>query len=311
MSDLNFSKYIPNAVNLKLPTFNTTTKSSFFSSNVSRITPTIAVPNGSPIFRVISYLLAIFIVVMIILLFAHYFITPVFKLKPGGSGIIPIPGGDDGVLYWNKGSSGVIHDKQTPLYGQYYGYTMNLDVFIENPLQFSQHPRVLFSRGGLLKETPTSETLMGLYEYYNMVIALLPDTNDIIVSTLNKHKNMENIIIPNVPVQESFRISVVLMENAMEVYMNGKLIKTRALLSAPLDVKGDIYGPISINTSIVKVRNLKLWNRILTTNEIKYATPSISSTKDFNPTNMPSSSSSSSSCPSLTSATERLEKLSL
>jgi hypothetical protein len=127
---------------------------------------------------------------------------------------------------------------------------------------------------------------------------------------LNKNKNMENVIIPNVPVQEPFRISVILMENALEVYLNGKLVKTRALVVAPADVKGDIFGPVGINTSIVKVRNLKLWNRILTTNEIRYATPSISTTADFNPTQMPASSGSS-DCPSLANAEDRLSKLSL
>ena len=49
--------------------------------------------------RVISYLLAIFIAIMVILLFVHFMITPIFILHPGDSGYIPIPGFDDGKLF--------------------------------------------------------------------------------------------------------------------------------------------------------------------------------------------------------------------
>ena len=52
---------------------------------------------------------------------------------------------------------------------------------------------------------------------------------------------MENIVVPNVPVQQPFRLSMVVMEQALEVYINGKLIKTRAFSAPPKDVKGDIY----------------------------------------------------------------------
>jgi hypothetical protein len=288
---------MPNSISLKLPTANVT---SAFNTSVAHFTPSGSI--GTSFGRVIGYLLALFIVTMVILLFVHYFIRPIFRLHPGDSGIITIPGFDDGVLYWNKGSSGHIPNKTTPIHSNVYNYTLNLDVFIENPLQFSNKPRIFFQRGGLLRETPTSDNLLGMLEYYNLVIALLPDTNDIIVSTQNSNNNMENIILPNVPIQEPFRLGVVLMENAMEVYLNGHLMKTRTFISPPRNVKGDIYGPLGINTNIVKVRNLKLWNRILPTGEIRYATPTISTIKEFNAAPM----SGSSSC-SLSSIENKIE----
>ena len=139
-----------------------------------------------------------------------------------------------------------------------------LDVFIQNPLQFSTTPRIFFSRGANKKETPSGDTLLGVLSNYNIVAALLPDTNDLIVSVLNKDNNMENIIVPNVSVQQSFRLTMVVMEQALEVYINGKLIKTRTFSASPKDVKDDINAATGIESNAIKVHNLKIWPRILT-----------------------------------------------
>jgi hypothetical protein len=246
--------------------------------------------SGESAKRIAVYLLSILAVILIILLFIHYFITPVFKLNPGSPGIIPVPGWDDGKLFWERGVSGMIQNKDLPIQNLYYGYTINLDMFIQNPQQFSRHPRILFSRGAVMKSPPSGETLLGVLENYNLVIALLPDTTDMIVSILNKNNQMENIVIPNVPVQESFRIGIVVMEQALEVYLNGHLMKTRKLDASPKDVKGDIYPASGIEANIVKLRNLKIWSRVLTTPEIRDASPKLSTKDDMNAKSMPSSS---------------------
>jgi hypothetical protein len=254
------------------------------------------VQSGNIGLRFLAYLLAIFIAIMVILLFVHFMITPIFILHPGDPGYIPVPGFDDGKLFWDKGLTKILPNKVLPISSAAYNYSLNLDIFIENPLQFSQHPRVFFSRGGMLKEKPSSETLLGMYERYNLVMALLPDTNDLIVSVQNSDNNMENVVISNVPVQEPFRVGVIIMEQAMEVYLNGHLAKTRKFSAPPKDITGDIEGPLGINTNIFKVRNLKIWNRILRTSEIRYAKPELASRKDFDATDMPGSSTG---CPSL------------
>ena len=122
---------------------------------------------------------------------------------------------------------------------------------------------------------------------------------------------MENIVIPNVPVQTPFRLGVILMDNALEVYINGKLAKTRTLSSPPKDIKGDIAPAAGIQANITKVRNLKIWARVLSTAEIRDATPSLSSSADFGA----SPPSTTSTCASqATSAVEsvmdRINKLS-
>jgi hypothetical protein len=267
-----------------------------------------AASTRSSIWRILSYLLAILVIVLVILIFIHFFITPVFKVKPGAPGIIPIPGTDDGTLFWNTTSAGIIQDQNLPISGISSNYSLIVDVFVENPLQFSTTPRIILTRGALLNEKPTGDTLLGTFGYYNIVAALLPDTNDLIVSTLNSANNMENVVIPNVPVQTPFRLGVILMDNALEVYINGKLVKTRTLLSPPKDIKGDIAPAAGLQSNIIKVRNLKIWPRVLSTAEIREATPSLSSSSDFGAA--PPTTTSTSTC-SAAAIKERITKLSV
>lgn len=236
---------------------------------------------GSNLSRIFAYIFAILIVLLVILLFVNFFITPIFRLKPGGSGIIPIPGFDDGKLYWNRTSPGIIQNKDLPIVSQTFDYTINLDVFIENPLQFSRTPRIFFNRGGVQKQNPTGDTMLSILDNYNIAAALLPDTNDILVSVLNVNNNMENIVVPNAPVQQPFRLTMVLMQQALEVYINGQLMKTRLFSAPPKNVIGDIHPSSGIEINVTKVRNLKLWPRILTVREIKDSTPSLSRIKQF------------------------------
>lgn len=242
--------------------------------------------------QIVSYVLAILIVLLIISLFVHFFITPIYRFHPGAPGIISIPGFDDGKLFWNTSNVGQIKSVDLPIRNMVDGYSLILDVFIENPLQFSRHPRIIFSRGATLRERPTSDTLLGIFDNYNLAIALLPDTNDMIVSVLNKENNMENVIIPNVPVQEPFRLGVIVMEQALEVYMNGYLMKTRTFHSAPKDVKGDIFPASGLEANMAKLRTLKIWPRLLTSAEMRDTQPSMTKASDFGAGPIPGTSMS-------------------
>jgi hypothetical protein len=247
---------------------------------------------GMYVKQILSYLFGIAIVIFIIMLFVHFFITPVFSLQPGAPGIFVVPGLDDGVLFWNKSSPGILPNKGLPIQNMDYGYSFIIDFFIENPhVHFSKHPRILFRRGGTLHSKPTGDTLLGLVDNYNVIAALLPDTNDLMISVLNSDNNTENAIISNVPVQEPFRIGVVIMDYAMEVYVNGHLMKTRSFSAVPKSVKGDIYPISGTESSMAKMRNLKIWSRALTSSEIRYAEPSMSTGNDFGSGQMSTTSS--------------------
>jgi len=240
--------------------------------------------------RILSYLFAILIVILVILLFVNYFITPIFKLHAGAPGKILIPGFDDGKLFWSSSTPGQILNSNLPISAQCHGYTLLVDIFIQNPLQFSQQPRILLTRGATMKQTPSGDTLLGILDNYNLAVALLPDTTDLIVSVLNKDNNMENVVLSNIPVQEPFRLGITVMENALEVYLNGHLMKTRSFQTVPKSVLGDIYPLSGIQANMAKLRNLKIWNRILSTGEIRYATPALSTATQMGAGPIPGSS---------------------
>ena len=240
--------------------------------------------------RILSYLFAILIVILVILLFVNYFITPIFKLHAGAPGKILIPGFDDGKLFWSSATPAQVLNSDLPISSQCFGYTLLVDIFIQNPLQFSKQPRILLTRGATMKQTPSGDTLLGILDNYNLAVALLPDTTDLIVSVLNKDNNMENVVLSNIPVQEPFRLGITVMENALEVYLNGHLMKTRSFQTVPKSVLGDIYPLSGIQANMAKLRNLKIWNRILSTGEIRYATPALSSATQMGAGPIPGSS---------------------
>jgi hypothetical protein len=272
--------------NTTMPSFFGTTSTNYGSSSWYSSD---GLTTNSYLLRIGAYLFAILVVIFVILLFIHYFIRPIFSLYPGSPGIIPVPGWDDGILFWDQGESSKIENKDLPISELSFGYSVNMDIFVENPFQFSKYHRIIFSRGGERLNPPTGETLLGMISTYNLVVALLPDTNDMVISVLNVKNNMENIILSNVPVQEPFRLGIVLTENMLEVYLNGHLMNTRTFTSVPLDVKGNIEQASGIETSVAKVRNLKIWPRILTTSELRYAKPALSSAEDFGAGPIPSS----------------------
>lgn len=244
--------------------------------------------------RIIAYLFSILVIILVIVLFIHYFITPIIKLKPGAPGIILIPGFDDGVLFWNKGMVSEIKNKDLPIQNMYYDYTIILDVFVQNPTQFARQPRILFTRGATKSDVPStsamSSTMLSMYKNYNLAVGLAPDTNDLIVSVLNKNNGMEEVKLSNIPIQEPFRLGIVVMEKALEVYINGRLMKTRTFTAELQDVKGDIIAYSAAETNITKLRNLKIWSRILSTPEIREAKPSLSTASDMGAGEIPATS---------------------
>ena len=264
--------------------------SSWFSSNSYGASSSTITDTG----RVMSYVLSILIILLFLLIIVHFFFNPIFQFRPGNPGFIPVPGGDDGMLFWNTGSTPQLVEEQLPIQGKSFGYSLILDTFIENPLQFSPSYRILFSRGAVRKTPATGvDTLLGILNTYNLVVALKPDTNDLLVSVLSGSsttKSQEDIVVSNVPVQQPFRLGIIVMENALEVYMNGSLVKTRKYDYNIQSVTGPIDTAKPEESSIAKFQLLKIWNRILTTSEMRYAKPDLNVSTPVGALPMPSSS---------------------
>jgi hypothetical protein len=253
---------------------------SFLSSTSSPLGGMTAIGSMGYFSRIGTYIGSILIVLLILLIFVHYFITPIFQLRPGGPGMIPVPGVDDGVLYWDKTAADSIDeqkDERFPIKEKYSNYTMNMDIFINSSFDYSDRYRFIFGRGAALKTSSagSADTIMGLLSAFNVAVVLLPGTNDLQVSVLKDDNTTEDIIIHNIPIQETFRLGIVVMDHALEVYINGKLIKTNTHKNNLKGITGDIKIALGSAPPIAKIKNLKIWPRILTTSEIRNAKPAM------------------------------------
>lgn len=293
-SQFNISKWMNDKMDSVKNTFSST---SSFSSRFNNITiPSLNSSSSSgdgwlPILgRIGAYLFSIVFVILAI----SFFITPIIKLRPGDPGLIYLPLKDDGVLFWPKGKDNEIDNKLLPISEVSYNYSLMMDVLIQDPNAFSRNIRLIFARAPTYQSTtPTSSTIpTELLSNYNLMVGLMPDTNDMIVSVLNKDSNSENAIIQNIPIQEVFRLGIVVMENTLEVYINGHLVKTRSYLSPPKAITGSITGGAGKDITVAKLRNLKIWNRVLRTAEIRESPPRISTYEEMSGTSAPTTSGS-------------------
>ena len=220
----------------------------------------------------VGYLVAIVIVLLAILLFVHFLITPIFQFTPGGPGVIPIPGTNDATVYWKTYPIDP-ELKDTVLGSQSANWSMSLDILIEEPFvpaPASKPERVFLER--------TTALLGG---NYNLRFALVSNTTDLRVSVLNSSNNEEFIDITNAPVQTPFRVGVVLLDQVMEVYVNGRLYKTLPLSAPVKSESGGFKGPQGDMATMAKVKNLILWKRPITPSEMRYARPSLASASEF------------------------------
>lgn len=243
--------------------------------------------------RIGAYLFSIVFVILAI----SFFITPIIKLRPGDPGLFYIPLKDDGTLFWPKGKDNEIENKMLPISDTSYNYSLIVDMLVQDPNPFSRNIRLLFARGPTYRSSsPTSSTIpTELLSNYNLMVGLMPDTNDMIVSVLNKDSNSENVIVSNLPIQEVFRLGIVVMENTLEVYLNGHLVKTRSYVSPPKAVTGPMTGGAGKDVTVAKLRNLKVWNRILRTAEIRESTPPLSTYEEMDGTAAPNTAGTCSS----------------
>jgi hypothetical protein len=255
---------------------------------------------------IVGYILGIFLIIMVILVIINYTITPIFRLYPGGPGYIPIPGGDTSQIYWKTPKdTAPMFDGSSNVVGIPSQWSFAIDIDIKNPMHVSQSPRVLFHRSNPATVDPSGTanpavssiptTLKALLGNYNVAIALLPDTTDLVVSVLNSSTGMENVILQNVPVQTPFRVGVIISDTAMEVYLNGMLQRTRTFESGttPFNSTGMFFPPQGMNAETARVANLHLWNSAISANQMRYASPALMTVKPSEKSDIPSSSCAS------------------
>ena len=244
----------------------------------------------------IMYILAAIFIVMVILTVINFFVKPIF---PGWLvGSTTLPGMDDSRLFWaskNDFPTSVLASDL--LLNMAYSYTLMIDIQVDNPTKRIGQSRVMLNRGGAVDITKEQdyENKQGskgiittlISNGFNFVIYFDPDSTDLNISIGTQERNQatltrgfENFLLENFPIKKSIRLTLVVNENTVEVYINGYLFKIKKLagLIDKTQLNTDIHGPItaiigssaSPNTMpFGRVQNLRVWNRTLLSSEIR------------------------------------------
>jgi len=227
---------------------------------------------GSFTVRIIMYILASILVILLFLLAIDHWVTPILIRSPGDGGYISVPGTDTSQVYWPDTSKvaditiGIPTDLSgnlgTTLIEGQTNYSITMDVLIDNEL--SQNlgndannvplQRTLFILGSTLS-TPT------------LKVTLDNILNDIHITAVGTDGSLQSITLENVPIHTPFRIGLSKSASVMEGYLHGKLVMTRNLkVPAKVPIGGDkIFSTTNIktivnNNEVVLSRGIKVIN---------------------------------------------------
>ena len=229
---------------------------------------------------IMYYFVAILIVLIISLTVIHYLVYPMWKLRPGTKGLIPLPGSDDTYKAWQTKPFNTIDTVTTPLGSNSINWSGMLDVILDDPTKNLGLYRILFWRGApILKQPstsdPVSNTLMSYIPTFNLCIYMDKITNDLHISVLTLESVnkpvIETILIPNPPTRKALRIGWMLGETFLEVYVNGYLISSKTLKHPLMSIPVNSFNPIieTIDGNAARIQMLQLWNRPLAAGEFK------------------------------------------
>jgi hypothetical protein len=234
---------------------------------------------NSGVVQYVYYFIGLTIIVLLLLVLINYTITPIFRTRPGGKGVIPLPGTDDSSLFWkNINAVDVLPDNTTPINSKFQLYSFLLDIQVDDPAAGPIITRVLFSRGGVITvpEQPysSSDTILVVNPSFNTIIYLDHLTNDLHVAlqTLQtvgttSQTLVESITVPNMPVRKAIRLGVMVGDRVLEVYINGYLVRSKTFTNPVRAITGDIQPPYI--KSVARVANLRIWNRPLSPSEFR------------------------------------------
>lgn len=282
---------------------------------------------GSSILQTGYYAVFFLFFVFIILVIVNYTVTPIFSFAPGQPGILSVPGAiTDDSLHW---SSSLPHqdDYHPRLLEKLVGYdfkrnfSMSVDCYLPILSGIPIHKRVLFFKAQ--RGLTNSEATGGFWNGYtlntdNTTLSslrtfLVPTGSGVAKVSMIGYVDEQNRLsvdfidgqntpitlgpINNVPTADPFRVTVVAHEKLVELYINGRLAVSRALLntlSSPISGKEAFYPApnswqISQTTATpgsctaaaaasgiaMKVVNLHLWARPLSVAEVVHMSPSL------------------------------------
>jgi len=256
-------------------------------------------------------------VIFLIMLAVHYYVKPFLPFLPStliSEGSTSTPTYDTLTLYSDTGAgpapSNTLLEKLAPLLlNKTDNFTLSFDCFLNGTYLSTDVPRVLFYFGSSTaavtiadnnalkeykdttseKETPrllnaTNSDLINKFPNTNFIVYVDPVKNDlkvgvytIPIATPYTIRLEIASVIKNIPINQAFKITIVLTSKFIEVYMDKKLVSTHRIgslsgTSVQLNTVGagyGIYTPIRFIGDTVRVGNIQFYNGPLTSSQIR------------------------------------------
>lgn len=203
--------------------------------------------SGMNITSLLFYAVVIVFIGLVVLVIIHYTYRPIFGKKSMLSG-------DAGTVYWETDQQSQHEDiatAKTALGDRYCDYSFVFDMIIDDPLAGTG--------SGAARPVMKREAAAGAT---NVVIELDKDVNDLHIKVSCKEGENEVfpvVVVENLPTRKGFTIGVILSEMFMEVYLNGRLYKTKTFGSAKLlDVGGNFKSGVR-SSAYGRLKRFRLW----------------------------------------------------
>jgi hypothetical protein len=123
-----------------------------------------------------------------------------------------------------------------------------------------------------LSSTDTIDSLSSLFANSNIIVYMDPLTNDLFVAVLKTDSTyLTSDPIKNVPLRVPFRITLVVSDNFLEIYLNRDLQKMMAfngeLVTSPST--NYFFGPPPIANQSIHIGNIQYLNAVLSSQVVR------------------------------------------
>lgn len=295
----------------------TATVASTTASSVISKTTSLATPETSNyLLKVVFYFLLFALSIFIILLLVHYTYKPIFQFVPGGKGIIPIPGVSDDKVYWNtkkqpspENRVPLLTDEDLASYPFINNFSFSVDIFLRKIIQTTSTNRLILYKThrygtdvgttNSISTAPSSTNLSitNMLSYYSSkasMILYIDESNNLILTFFSgpSATQISSRPIQNVPIGIPFRISCVVEEKTITLYLNGKQV-SQIVKNSPLSLNTSNSLPsntqhfysapswTNLPSKSIYVQNLHIWPRPLTHPEVENSSPALARKEDF------------------------------
>ncbi len=232
------------------------------------------------------YLSLISFILFLILTFIHFTIKPILPFIASDE---KMPISLDKQMSWTEkpaeSNQGATLDKPKTC-----DYTVSVDVFPTSKYLSQKAPRVFLYRSAQIVDLPKNASKEQLLTYFpttNILAYIDAEKNDLYVGAVTSRTGQKQIEyaepILNIPVQKSFRLSLIVMATFIEIYIDGKLRKTLVLKGQLSESLHTFWSSPTNVRETVLVGNLLYWPRPILSTDIRELAP-LSSTDFFTKT---------------------------